>query len=114
MHVVEDLLGNGHLQGVDTGDNDVGHNCNADVLFDGEWPWVERPFVTEEIEDRSRENSLKNFAGKLSSDPSKAILTTLQHSFEHCRAFHDAEPMSREELLSGFINMVCNSDLNSI
>ncbi|TFY78516.1 hypothetical protein EWM64_g5497 [Hericium alpestre] len=47
-----------------------------------------------------------NFAGKLGSDPSKAILLTLQKAFGQCRAFHDGEGLTPEKLSTEFINMV--------
>ncbi|KAI0053647.1 hypothetical protein FA95DRAFT_474802 [Auriscalpium vulgare] len=48
-----------------------------------------------------------NYAGKLGSDSSKAILTTLTQSFGQCRLFHDTNPSQTEEqLLAGFFNVV--------
>ncbi|EGO27683.1 hypothetical protein SERLADRAFT_367251 [Serpula lacrymans var. lacrymans S7.9] len=48
-----------------------------------------------------------NFAGKLGSDASRAVLVTLKKAFRQCRAFHDAlEHMSDEQLRAEFINMV--------
>ncbi|KAH7930722.1 S-adenosyl-L-methionine-dependent methyltransferase [Leucogyrophana mollusca] len=48
-----------------------------------------------------------NFAGKLASDASRAILTTLLKAFGQCRAFHDLlEPISEEQFYTDFINLV--------
>ncbi|OAX44008.1 hypothetical protein K503DRAFT_578418 [Rhizopogon vinicolor AM-OR11-026] len=48
-----------------------------------------------------------NFAGKLASDSSRAILVTLLQAFGQCRVFHDlVESISEEQLHSHFINMV--------
>jgi hypothetical protein len=48
-----------------------------------------------------------NFAGKLGSDSSQAILATLLQAFGQCRAFHDlVEPISREQLHFHFVNIV--------
>ncbi|KII94950.1 hypothetical protein PLICRDRAFT_197034 [Plicaturopsis crispa FD-325 SS-3] len=48
-----------------------------------------------------------NFAGKLDSDASRAILITLRQHFPQCRAFHDSfEQMTEEKLRTEFINMV--------
>lgn len=49
----------------------------------------------------------QNFAGKLASDSSQAILVTLLRAFGQCRAFHDhVEPISPEHLHSNFVNIV--------
>ncbi|KAF9247404.1 hypothetical protein BU15DRAFT_84903 [Melanogaster broomeanus] len=46
-----------------------------------------------------------NFAGKLASQPSRAITTTLLKAFGQCRVFHDLlEPIPEEH--SDFLNMV--------
>lgn len=48
-----------------------------------------------------------NFAGKLASDSSQAVLATLLRAFGQCRAFHDhVEPISQEQFHSHFINIV--------
>ncbi|KAG0709846.1 hypothetical protein DFH29DRAFT_17295 [Suillus ampliporus] len=48
-----------------------------------------------------------NFAGKLVSDSSQAILVTLLRAFGQCRAFHDLiEPISQEQFHSDFVNIV--------
>lgn len=48
-----------------------------------------------------------NFAGKLASDSSQAILVTLLRAFGQCRAFHDhVEPISMEHFHSNFVNIV--------
>ncbi|KAG2154997.1 S-adenosyl-L-methionine-dependent methyltransferase [Suillus bovinus] len=48
-----------------------------------------------------------NFAGKIASDSSQAILVTLMRAFGQCRAFHDhVEPISSEQLHSQFVNIV--------
>ncbi|KAG2369666.1 hypothetical protein BDR07DRAFT_1447516 [Suillus spraguei] len=48
-----------------------------------------------------------NFAGKLASDSSQAILVTLLRAFVQCRAFHDRiEPISQEEFHTHFVNIV--------
>ncbi|KAI0082391.1 hypothetical protein K474DRAFT_1611352 [Panus rudis PR-1116 ss-1] len=48
-----------------------------------------------------------NFAGKLGSDSSIAIVITLQQVFTQCRVFHDSlEPLSEEQLQSDFVNWV--------
>ncbi|KAG1783081.1 S-adenosyl-L-methionine-dependent methyltransferase [Suillus placidus] len=48
-----------------------------------------------------------NFAGKLASDSSQAVLVTLLRAFGQCRAFHDhVEPISQEQFHSHFVNIV--------
>jgi hypothetical protein len=52
----------------------------------------------------------QNFAGKLASDSSRAVLATLLQAFGQCRAFHDlVESISEEQLHNHFINMVCST-----
>jgi len=46
-----------------------------------------------------------NFAGRLATEPSRAILLTLQHSFANCRAYHDHEEAEFDESYS-FFNIV--------
>ena len=48
---------------------------------------------------------LKNFAGKINSNPAKAILHTLQKSFGQCRVLHDLPP-AQPDLLNTFVNLV--------
>ncbi|KAG2042216.1 hypothetical protein BDR03DRAFT_1006640 [Suillus americanus] len=48
-----------------------------------------------------------NFAGKLASESSQAILVTLLRAFGQCRVFHDhVEPISQEQFRSHFVNIV--------
>lgn len=48
-----------------------------------------------------------NFAGKIASNASQAILATLLQAFGQCRAFHDhVEPIPQEQLHSYFVNIV--------
>ncbi|KAG1892231.1 S-adenosyl-L-methionine-dependent methyltransferase [Suillus subluteus] len=48
-----------------------------------------------------------NFAGKLASESSRAILVTLLRAFGQCRAFHDrVEPISQEQFHTHFVNIV--------
>ncbi|KIK79741.1 hypothetical protein PAXRUDRAFT_16167 [Paxillus rubicundulus Ve08.2h10] len=48
-----------------------------------------------------------NFAGKLGSQSSRAVISTLLKAFGQCRTFHDMlEPMPEEQLHSDFLNMV--------
>ncbi|TCD69885.1 hypothetical protein EIP91_005962 [Steccherinum ochraceum] len=48
-----------------------------------------------------------NFAGKLGSDSSRAIVLTLNKVFGRCRAFHDSmETLSQNQLNNDFINWV--------
>jgi hypothetical protein len=49
--------------------------------------------------------SLKNFAGKINSDPAKAILFTLQKSFGQCRVLH-ADRLDQPDLANTFLNLV--------
>jgi spermidine synthase len=50
---------------------------------------------------------LQNFAGKLRSDSSRAILITLESVFTTCRAFHNSlQPLSEEQLEGGFMDIV--------
>ncbi|KAF9226671.1 hypothetical protein BS17DRAFT_775953 [Gyrodon lividus] len=49
----------------------------------------------------------QNFAGKLASQSSRAVINTLLKAFGQCRVFHDLlEPVSDEHLYSDFLNMV--------
>jgi hypothetical protein len=50
-------------------------------------------------------NVFKNFAGRINSDPTKAILFTLQRSFGQCRVLHDL-PGDQPEV-NKFVNLVC-------
>ncbi|KDQ64389.1 hypothetical protein JAAARDRAFT_28016 [Jaapia argillacea MUCL 33604] len=48
-----------------------------------------------------------NFAGKLGSETSRAVLVTLLDTFRECRAFHDSfEELSEETMREEFLNMV--------
>ncbi|KAK7675897.1 hypothetical protein QCA50_021162 [Cerrena zonata] len=48
-----------------------------------------------------------NFAGRLSSDSSRAVVTTLKRAFGQCRAFHDSmEEVTEEKLSNDFMNWV--------
>ncbi|CAL1701230.1 unnamed protein product [Somion occarium] len=48
-----------------------------------------------------------NFAGKMGSSSSRAIVTTLKKAFGQCRAFHDSmEPLTEEQLRTEFVNWV--------
>jgi hypothetical protein len=51
-------------------------------------------------------NALKNVAGRINSDPTKAILFTLQKSFGQCRVLHDL-PNNPPDLVNKFVNLVC-------
>ncbi|KAH7916296.1 S-adenosyl-L-methionine-dependent methyltransferase [Hygrophoropsis aurantiaca] len=56
-----------------------------------------------------------NFAGKLASDASRAVLTTLLKVFGQCRAFHDSvESVSEEQFYSDFINLVFFCSASSV
>ncbi|KAI0307094.1 hypothetical protein B0F90DRAFT_1813906 [Multifurca ochricompacta] len=46
-----------------------------------------------------------NFAGRINSDPAKAILFTLQRSFGQCRVLHDL-PLDQPDLVDTFVNLV--------
>jgi hypothetical protein len=46
----------------------------------------------------------KNFAGRISSDPAKAVLFTLQRSFGQCRVLHDL-PTNQPDV-NEFVNLV--------
>jgi hypothetical protein len=47
----------------------------------------------------------KNFAGKIDSNPAKAILFTLQRSFGRCRVLHDLS-LEQPDLDNTFVNLV--------
>jgi hypothetical protein len=49
-------------------------------------------------------DAFKNFAGRINSNPAKAILHTLQKSFGQCRVLHDLPDQS--DLLNTFVNLV--------
>lgn len=52
--------------------------------------------------------TLQNFAGVLRSESSRLIITTLEQSFEQCRAFHDMlDTMAEDKYDTDFVNMVC-------
>lgn len=52
----------------------------------------------------------QNFAGKMGSSSSRAIVTTLKKAFGQCRAFHDSmEPLTEEQLRTEFVNWVCSN-----
>ena len=55
---------------------------------------------------RSLADSFKNVAGRINSDPMKAILFTLQKSFGQCRVLHDL-PDNAPDLVNKFLNLVC-------
>jgi hypothetical protein len=55
---------------------------------------------------RSMADLFKNVAGRVNSDPMKAILFTLQKSFGQCRVLHDL-PDDQPDLVNKFINLVC-------
>ncbi|KAF8272063.1 hypothetical protein EI94DRAFT_1718915 [Lactarius quietus] len=46
-----------------------------------------------------------NFAGRIDSRPTKAILFTLQRSFGQCRVLHDL-PLDQLDLIHSFVNLV--------
>jgi hypothetical protein len=50
-------------------------------------------------------DTFKNFAGRINSNPAKAILHTLQKSFGQCRVLHDLHP-GQSDLLNTFVNLV--------
>ena len=53
----------------------------------------------------------KNIAGRINSDPTKAILFTLQKSFGQCRVLHDL-PNNPPDFFNKFVNLVCLPVLN--
>jgi hypothetical protein len=55
---------------------------------------------------RSLADFFKNVAGRVNSDPMKAILFTLQKSFGQCRVLHDL-PDDQPDLVNKFANLVC-------
>lgn len=50
-------------------------------------------------------DAYQNFAGRINSNPAKAILYTLQKSFGQCLALHDL-PTNQADLPNTFVNMV--------
>jgi hypothetical protein len=58
------------------------------------------------MDPRSLTNAFKNMAGRINSDPTKAILFTLQKSFGQCRVLHDL-PNDSPDLVNKFVNLVC-------
>ncbi|KAI9513326.1 hypothetical protein F5148DRAFT_294350 [Russula earlei] len=46
-----------------------------------------------------------NFAGRMNSDPARAILATLQTSFGQCRVLHDL-PTHQPNMINTFVNLV--------
>ena len=53
---------------------------------------------------------LQNFAGKLGSKSSQAVVTTLLKAFGQCRAFHDApEPIPEHRFYDEFVNIVSSA-----
>ena len=58
---------------------------------------------------------LKNYAGVVGSDSSKAVFLTLKENFRQCRVFHDYNTKAPEEkLTSEFINLVRDLYYSSI
>jgi len=55
---------------------------------------------------RSLADLFKNVAGRVNSDPMKAILFTLQKSFGQCRVLHDL-PDDQPDLIDKYVNLVC-------
>jgi hypothetical protein len=55
---------------------------------------------------RSLANVSKNFAGRMNSSPTKAVLFTLQKSFGQCRVLRDILN-NPPNLVNAFTNLVC-------
>lgn len=51
---------------------------------------------------------VQNFAGRLATEPARAILLTLQHSFANCRAYHDHQEAEFDESYT-FFNIVSSN-----
>jgi len=50
-------------------------------------------------------DAYQNFAGRINSNPAKAILYTLQKSFGQCLVLHDLPP-NQADLPNTFVNLV--------
>ena len=61
MLVIEYTLGGDNVRSVSTTDDDVCHYGDADVLFNIERSWIERPDTIEETNTSSGKDALESF-----------------------------------------------------